>query len=174
MQDISWACFVMPEARSQLSLKRQMTSSAVLGKPCHWTVPGSSPPTDGLESRSLDLERLPGGGGRVPGRERASQQKTLHSWSPGKTPFCSLQIQHVCGGRPASAVSCGVSWTQEKPQTSALGVSPRGADLNLAASPRPGWPPNLDLPEKPGREQGLDFPLGSSQQESQKQKAMWY
>ena len=91
-----------------------------LGKPCHWTVPGSSRPSKGPEPRSPRLERVPGSGGLC-WAERASQDPVLTE--PRETPpLFSLDTARV-RGRPDSAVSCGVSWTQEKLQTSALGAS---------------------------------------------------
>lgn len=50
------------EAGPSAQPERQMISPAVLGKPCHRTVPGSWPPTRGAESRSPGLEGIPGGG----------------------------------------------------------------------------------------------------------------
>lgn len=138
------SCRISPEllcaaGGSQLSLKWQMISSAVLGKPCHWAVPGSSPPTHGPESRSPDLERVPGGGGWGLGPESQAAKHPVPGESR-ETPFLfSRDTARLHLGYPGSAAPC----TQEEPQTCASAAPPRAADLGLAACGGLGWPPHL-------------------------------
>lgn len=128
---------------SQLSLKGQMISPAVLGKPCHWTVPGSWPPTHGPESRSPDLEGIPGGGRRVLGRERqdpalTESRESPVSFFPGSARVAAAQPQ-----------LCPVEFP-------VLARSPRQGREEVPKGNQPG----TGGKPRPGRAQGPDFPLG--------------
>ncbi|KAF6104075.1 hypothetical protein HJG60_011124 [Phyllostomus discolor] len=82
---------------SQLSLKRQMTSSAVLwGKPCHTGQSREARrPRPAQGPGPLTLREFPEVGVGC-WAERARQRKTLRSGNPGKPPFCPLRTPHAC------------------------------------------------------------------------------
>lgn len=164
MQDISWACFVVP------SLEWQMISSAVLGKPCQWTAPGSSPPTNAGESWSPGLERVPGGGGGgggVAGQTESTERKDPVLMESRETPALLSLGSARAWGPPSSRCVLGSFLNSGEAPDKCMRSTPGRADLGLAGSQGLGWPPILAWPVRLGREQGSDF--GWMKQRLQKQ-----
>lgn len=102
--------------------------------------------------------------------EPAWRKGLLCSWNLGKPPLCSLCTQHVSGGHPASAVSCGVSWTQQKPPDEYIRSVPGRTDLRPEGSQGLQWPPNLAQPVRLGRGHGLTFHLAGFNRGFRKRK----